>query len=173
MRPHFLCGLILIAVLITVSGIAGDIHAMAPDDNRIIYPGKGVGPLRIDEPMPAGLPSFIKTTIGNKRIVIEFLPNKSVKKVTITSDRFFVAVSVLRINQNNKGDIIRFYGEVHPEDILNNKIVLSYPSRGIDFEIDGFSEKITAIIIYMPDKRLRLPESEYRQYREQFKQMKQ
>lgn len=51
-------------------------------------------------------------------------------------------------------------------------VVLRYPSRGIDFEIDRFSERITAIIIYMPVERPRLPESKYRQYREQFKQMK-
>jgi hypothetical protein len=173
MRLHFLCRLILIAVLIIVSGFVENNYAMTREENRIIYPGKGVGPVRINETMPAGLPVFMETAIKDKRIEIEFFPNKTVKKLIISSESFFVAVSALRIGQNNKGDIIRFYGEVRSETIANNKIVLRYPSRGIDFEIDRFSERITAIIIYMPAERPRLPESKYRQYREQFKQMKQ
>ncbi len=173
MRPHFLCRLILIAVLIAVSGVAGEIHAISPEENKIIYPGKGVGPVRVNEPMPAGLPIFMETAIKEKKIVIESLPANAVKKIILTSDRFFVAVSALRIEQNNAGDVKRFYGNVYLKTIPNNKIALRYPSQGIDFEIDRFSERITAIIIYMPPERPRLPESEYRQYREQFKQMKQ
>jgi hypothetical protein len=173
MRLHFLYRLILMTILIIVSGVAETNHAMEPEKNEIIYPGRSVGPIRINEPMPAGLPLFMKKTIKERSIEIEFFPIKAVKKIIITSDRFFVAVSALRIKQNNKGDIIRFYGEVHPETIANNKIVLRYPSRGIDFGIDRFSERITAIIIYMPVERPRLPESKYRKYREQFRQMKQ
>lgn len=172
MRPHFLCRLILIAVLITVSGVAGKIQAMAPEEYKIIYPGKGVGPVRVNEPMPAGLPVFMETAIKEKRIVIESLPDKTVKKIIINSDRFFVAVSALRVKHNNAGDIIKFYGNVYPETVTNNKIALRYASQGMDFEIDRFSEKITAIIIYMPVERPRLPESKYRRYREQFRQMK-
>jgi hypothetical protein len=163
MRLHFLCRLLLIAVLITVSGFVENNYAMTREENWIIYPGKGVGLVRINEPAPAGLPSFVQTTIkGNK-----------VEKIIITSDRFFVAVSALRVRQNNKGDILRFYGNNYSKTDENNKTTLKYDSQGIVFEIDSFSERITAIIIYMPVERPRLPESEYRQYRERFRQMKQ
>ena len=173
MRLHFLYGLILTAILIVVSGFAGKIHARMAEESRIIYPGKSIGAIRLNEPKPAGVPSFMEKAIKEGNIKLDFSDNKTVKKITITSDQFFVAVSALRIEHNNAGDVKKFYGNPYLKPAANNKISLRYPLQGLDFEIDRLSERITAIIIYMPDKRLRLPESEYRQYREQFKQMKQ
>jgi hypothetical protein len=175
MKLNFLRRMILIALLLIVPGVYENNYAMTAEEIKIIYPGKGVGTIRLNEPMPAGLPSFIDNAIREGNIKLEFFDNKTVIKIIITSDRFFVAVSALRIKQNNAGDVKRFYGNVKHETIANkkDKLVLRYTLRGLDFEIDRLSERITAIIIYMPDKRLRLPESEYRQYREQFKQMKQ
>lgn len=170
MNKAFKVCLIILAVLLLLIGLVEKNHAIAPEENEIIFPGRGVGPIRLDEPMPGRLPFFMKKAIKEGRLEIELFPEKAVKKIIITSDRFFVAVSELRVKHNNAGDIIRFYGDVHPEPIPNNRIALRYLSRGIDFELDRFSERITAIIIYMPVEKPRLPKEEYRQYREQFKQ---
>lgn len=170
MNKAFKVSLILLAVLLLLIGLVEKNHAIAPEENEIIFPGRGVGPIRLNEPMPGRLPFFMKKSIDKGEIMIEFSRNKTVKKIIITSDRFFVAVSELRVDHNNAGDIIRFYGGVHFEPISNDRIALMYPSRGIDFEIDRFSETIKVIIINMPVEKPRLPKEEYRQYREQFKQ---
>lgn len=172
MNKAFQVSLILLAVLLLLIGLVEKNHAIASEENEIIFPGRGVGPIRLGEPMPGRLPLFIERSIKEGMIEIEFFPKKVVKKIIITSDRFFVAISELRVKHNNAGDIIRFYGDVHPEPISNNRIALMYPSRGIDFEIDPFSEKITVIIINMPVESPKLPKEEYRQYREHFKMKK-
>jgi len=59
-------------------------------------------------------------------------------------------------------DVLRFYGKGET-DVKSDKILIKYPSQGIDFEINRASERVDSVTIYQPV----LPKFSIKQYRDQ------
>jgi hypothetical protein len=125
-------------------------QAMRPPMREgIIYPGEGVNDIRIGKDLPKGI-ACGKT---NEVLLECDGDRKRVKAVTVWSPFFYVIGSRLRVG-SNINDLFRFYGEgevkVDVDKRNPDKIVIVYPSQGIDFEISKSEKKITGIKVYQP-----------------------
>lgn len=122
----------------------------------IIYPGKGVDDIQIGVPLPKNLSPLIE-----RKNIVTTGADGPVKQIKVSSPAFTLAVSLLRIKQSKMADVLRFYGKGET-DLRSDKIIVRYPSQGIDFEIDRVNERIEAVTIYRPV----LPKFSVEQYRE-------
>ena len=126
----------------------------------IIFSGERVGNIRLGEPPPEEMPC------GNIKDIEIKCDQGGVQMIRVRSSRYYIARSRLRIG-NNIESIFRYHGRGDIE-VGTNRINMSYPAQGIDFEIDKSNERITAITIYrpvLPD----LPTEQYKQFKKYLK----
>lgn len=122
----------------------------------IVYPGKGVDDVRIGYPQPKNISPLLEVRSGGTS------PEKTVERIKISSSAFVLAVSLLRIKNSKMADVLRFYGKGET-DVKSDKILIKYPSQGIDFEINRASERVDSVTIYQPV----LAKFSIKQYRDQ------
>lgn len=123
----------------------------------IVYPGKGVDDIRIGYHLPKKISPLLE-----RRNITAAGPDGAVQRIKVSSPAFLLAVSLLRIKNSKMVDVLRFYGKGET-DAKPDKIVIRYPSQGIDFEIDKASERVESVTIYQPV----LPKFSVKQYQEQ------
>jgi len=112
----------------------------------IIFPGEGVDDIRIGEVIPEGVLWQRKDEVE-----LKFGDGKRVKEVIVRSPYFYIIRSRVRVG-GSIDVILRFYGEgeLEVDKRVPEKIMIRYPSQGIDFEISKYSKQITGIRIYQP-----------------------
>lgn len=136
--------LVLLGLVWALMALSG---SSAFSGEGIVYPGKGVDDIQIG----GRFPSDKKKAFQGKGITIESDPAGRVTKVRVSAPTFSVAISLLRIKSSRIGDVLRFYGKGET-DLKSERLILRYPSQGIDFEIDKVNERIDAITVYSPSR---------------------
>jgi len=117
-----------------------------------IVPGRGVAEFKIDD----FYPSQTQDSQGYGIKLIPTSDNQKIAKIEITSSRYLLEGSWLRVNHNTKEDVLRFYGKYTRQDNNesaqqdNKEFELNYPYSGVSFTIDEKSGIISKITIFKP-----------------------
>ncbi len=110
-------------------------------ESNTIVPGRGAAGFRI-----GGYYSVNETEINGITLIVT---NSRIDKIEITSSRYLLQGSWLRVKRNRKKEVLRFYGE--PEiSRKESQLQLNYPYDGVSFTIEEKSELITKISIFAP-----------------------
>ncbi len=152
----------------------GETRPSGPEE-PVIYPGKGIGPVKLGEPLPVELPRQMKILKGKgiefrcvrKEEVVKCDPGGIIEEIYINSPEFYVERSFLRATKSHAYDIYPYYGEGNTGSSSKKGVfTITYSEYGIGFEVMRTDELITAIFVFKPKPYLKGPSIE------QFKQFK-
>ncbi|MBI4656598.1 MAG: hypothetical protein HY746_07620 [Elusimicrobia bacterium] len=107
----------------------------------LIIDGKKV---RVDDELPKGL------KCGNDNGIEIICAKRIIQKVIIRSQAAYLTRSFITVKRGTPEEIIRFYGKPDHVEFTIDKLILKYPSIGVDFELDKTTERITKITVYIP-----------------------
>lgn len=128
----------------------------------VIVPGKSAGPYRLGDRMPAQSDKDQSFRHG-----IKLLGDGTISRIQVTSTRYVLEGSWLRVGEHSKQDVLRFYGK---PDEDSKPYTFFYPFNGLEFKIDPKTETIQEITISQPRVRsYRINPDAVKLYKEYYK----
>ena len=114
-------------------------------ERNTIVPGRGAAGFTI-----GGYYSVNEKEISGIKLIVT---NNRIDEIEITSLRYLLQGSWLRVKRNTKREVLRFYGE--PEiSREGSQLQLNYPYDGVSFTIEEKSELISKISVFAPKVRV-------------------